>query len=320
MVFYNFNILLNITFVSEYLKIDVSSGTGSYVKMSVQNLREKFNQPSNGTPPPPGTSFGAPKLHSKQELFIPRTESATSAKTGSCSFISSNNGKLCTQLHTRLRNTESLSLDRQNNGSKTYTNGCTEPVKNQRKSPEQSQQDIILRKWNRTSVSPDSNKTEKPNTITTKAKNSVLRYVSQVALDEKMKNFDKQTDSTLSEQTSEILKRAKPENSVNNVQLPDNDTCDNNSSSDNSIRVKMNAGHKAHTQNNPHLISSGSKKSSVVERWKVAQEESEAKKFSLPKGKIIFLLIINISVRRDIVIYLFKQGSTGNIMSRSYFL
>lgn len=262
--------------------------------MSVQNLREKFNQPSNGTPPPPGTSFGAPKLHSKQELFIPRTESANSAKTGSCSFISSNNGKLSTQLHTRLRNSKSPSPDRQNHGSKTYINGCTEPIKHQRKSPEQSQQDIILRKWNRTSISPDSNKTaEKPDTITTKAKNSVLRYINQVTLDEKKKNFDKQTDSsTLSEQTNEILKRAKPENSVNNVQLPDSDTCDNNSNSVNSrIHVKMNAGHKTHTQNNPHLISSGCKKSSVVERWKVAQEESEAKKFSPPKGKTIFLLI-----------------------------
>lgn len=283
----------------------------SDAKMSVQNLREKFNQSSNGTPPPPGTSFGAVKSHSKSELFATRTTESSATKTGtSPGFVASHNGKLGTPYHPHLSNSKSPSPDRQLtmnvNGPKPYMNGSVgvespapSPSRSQRKSPEQSQQDIILRKWNRSSVSPDSNKSD-ATTGTLKAKNSVSRYISLMAFDESNHHFDKHSDNnSLSERTTEKLKSFYESNSsntkqesfvaspvVNHVHSVDNETHRNSSSTVNNLRVKMNVD-GANTRNNPHLISNGLKKSSVTERWK--HEEPEVRKFHLTKGKPVLM-------------------------------
>lgn len=160
--------------------------------MNVNNLREKFNQPNKGAISSPGTSFGvALKSTAKTSACVKnapsnadpppqfRSVKLRASKSPSPERVAST----LNRAHLRSSKSPSLDLPHVNGVSSAKaatTNGdcgARAPVK----SPEQTQQEVILRKWNR-----GSSTTEGPTTVDSPAalaqsKKCVTRFISQLS-------------------------------------------------------------------------------------------------------------------------------------------
>lgn len=175
--------------------------------MSVQNLREKFNQPGNGAVSSPGTSFGVALKSTKTPSPIAsktappfaakvcdpppqlrsvklRNSRSPSPERVAATAVLARNGSAA-----HLRASKSPSPDPRLNGvtcaKAVITNGDLEArARPHLKSPEQAQQEIIQRKWNRSLSGADEPIAPGANCATpttTGAKRCVSRFIAHLA-------------------------------------------------------------------------------------------------------------------------------------------
>lgn len=130
--------------------------------MSVQNLREKFNQRNTGAPSAPGVSFGA----------SPKLAPASGLKTPSA-FVE-NKSPTPFKLQPRKSLSPEKDIPPQTNDTVVVNGFRNHSFIHSKKNPEQNQQDIILKKWN----PPQS-----PGADSEKPKNAVNRFTTQITLD-----------------------------------------------------------------------------------------------------------------------------------------
>lgn len=262
--------------------------------MNIQNLREKFNQPSNGSLSSPGTSYGAIKSKVNSENLIAKNQVQNLKPTPFVARVEDNKSNL--QFNSHLRNSKSPSPDILFNNVKIYTNDETE-IKKIHRSPEQSQQDIILRKWSRNSIGAENDSNNNQNIKVEpmiKSKNCVSRYIAHLSTAENSKT-DNTTDNNLSERTEKLksiyesntnINPDKYDNNVNtsamNVPVRKNNVNFLNNSTKPKMYSEFNS-YNAIKDNNS--LSNGVKMSEVNERWKTTNEEPEFKKINLSKGK-----------------------------------
>lgn len=286
--------------------------------MSVQNLREKFNQPCNGTISPPGTSFGSVKSSpsTKIETLSVASEPASVKPMKTSPFGPSINGKVPNHF-LRTNKNSSISPDRLLNSTpKPYTNGCLEAKTTTRKSPEQSQQDIILRKWSGASELSNSfaNKepttappwtarnSESPFSTLSKPKKVISRYLDQLTnADGSADDSDSSTISDISSDRAEQLKNKYEINGASNVTTAkwEQPSFNGGSSADrtnssflHSVREKMNGDTKVSGKNmTSSSLSNGLKKTSLSDKWKVngGHEEAESRNTQTNKGESLQL-------------------------------
>ncbi len=275
--------------------------------MNVQNLREKFNQPVNGTLTSPGTSFGVNKPKEKSEnpvtklprSFVGHTKSLPAQQNAPPEPVAP------ALYRAQLRDSKSLSPDRPISpsvpkGNKTIANGEIEGRPKAFKSVEQAQESVILRKWGKTSASPEPVGNAENHLL--KSKKCVSNFVTQLTTKENEKD-DNSIDNRLSDGNEKLLKNVRESNvnhfnhdksnnahHSNGIGIRNNSSFLHSSKNNNSTfgtRIKMNNNTDVNSDSSFNSYSSvkDSAKGTETKEKGVRKEEPEFTKVQLSKGK-----------------------------------
>lgn len=194
--------------------------------MNVQNLREKFNQPGNGSVSSPGTSFGV-TLKSTAKTPSTATNKTTAVFTSAARAVDQPS-----QFHSvKLRSSKSPSPERfavtstlSRSGAHLRSSKSPSPdppphingvigakavitngdfdcrARTHLKSPEQAQKEVILRKWNRNSSNNDE-ALAAPTTVDSpapaKAKKCVSKFIAHLSSTENDATSGRDNDAIL---------------------------------------------------------------------------------------------------------------------------